>query len=202
MKLTPEQEDRIKVSVKSKGIELPSLQDDIIDHLCCVVESQLGKEKEFDQLLQEAIIDIAPYGLKDVQHQTIFLLNSKRIIIMKKIMYSIGFLGALSLTAGITFKLFWYPGADILFTIGVITLLLVFIPLVALDRYKVAISKTLSERLKIVLGVIAAVIAGITVIFKILHLQGADILLGATAIIFGFGFLPFLFFTMYKKSSS
>ncbi len=117
-------------------------------------------------------------------------------------MYSIGFLGALSLTAGVVFKLLWYPGADILFTIGIITLFLVFIPLVALDRYKVAISKTLSERLKIVLGAIAAIIAGITVIFKILHLQGADILLGLTAIVFGFGFLPFLFFTMYKKSSS
>ncbi|MEP0264325.1 hypothetical protein [Dokdonia sp.] len=202
MKLTSKQEDTIKALVKKQGIQLPSLQDDIIDHLCCVVESQLGKEKEFDQLLQEAIIDIAPNGLKDIQHQTIFLLNSKRILIMKKLMYSIGFLGALSLTAGIAFKLFWYPGADILFTIGIITLFLVFIPLVALDRYKVAISKTLSERLKIVLGAIAAIIAGITVLFKIFHLQGADILLGATAIIFGFGFLPFLFFTMYKKSVS
>lgn len=45
MKLTSEQEDIIKASVKSKGIHLESLQDDLIDHLCCVVESQLGKEK-------------------------------------------------------------------------------------------------------------------------------------------------------------
>jgi len=202
MKLTSEQEDIIKVTVESKGIQLPSLQDDIIDHLCCVVESQLGKGKEFDQLLEEAIADIAPHGLEDIQRQTIFLLNAKRIIIMKKLMYSIGFLGALSLTAGIVFKLFWYPGANIFFTIGIVTLLLIFIPLVAFDRYKVAISKTLSERLKIVLGAVAAIIAGLTGVFKMLHLQGADILLGVTAIVFGFGFLPFLFFTMYKKSIS
>ena len=202
MKLTSKQEDIIEASVKNKGIQLPSLQDDIIDHLCCVVENQLGKGKEFDQLLEEAIADIAPHGLKDIQRQTIFLLNAKRIIIMKKVMYSIGFLGALSLTAGVVFKLFWYPGANTLFTIGMVTLLLIFIPLVAFDRYKVAISKTLSERLKIIIGAIAAVIAGITGIFKMLHLQGADILLGITAIVFCFGFLPFLFFTMYKKSIS
>ncbi len=202
MKLTSKQEDIIKASVKNKGIQLPSLQDDLIDHLCCVVESELGKGKEFDQLLQEAIKDIAPNGLKDIQRQTLFLLNTKRIIIMKKLMYTIGFLGAISLTAGVVFKLFWYPGANILFTIGLVTLLLVFIPLVAFDRYKVAVSKAISIRLKIVLGAIAAVIAGLSGIFKILHLQGADTLLGTAAIVFAFGFLPFLFFTMYKKSIS
>jgi len=116
-------------------------------------------------------------------------------------MYSIGFLGALSLTAGVTFKLLWYPRANILFTIGIITLL-IFIPLAAFDRYKAAVSMTTYERLKIVLGAITAVIAGVSGIFKILHLQGADILLGTAAILFGFGFLPFLFFSMYKKSIS
>ncbi len=202
MKLTPEQEDSIITSVKSQGIQLSTLQDDIIDHLSCVIESQLGKDKEFEQLLKEAIIDIAPNGLKDIQRQTIFLLNSKRILIMKKLMYSIGFLGALSLTAGVAFKLLWYPGANILFTIGLVTLFLLFIPLMAFNRYKVAISKAISERLKIVLGAISAIIAGLSGIFKMLHLQGADILLGTAAIVFGLGFLPFLFFTMYKKSIS
>lgn len=200
MKLTPEQEDMISVSVKNQGIQLPSLQDDVIDHLYCVIESQLGKGKDFDKLLEEAIHDIAPNGLKDIQHQTLFLLNAKRIFIMKKLIYTIGFLGALSLTAGIAFKLFRYPGANTLFIIGIVTLFLLFIPLIAFDRYKVAISKAISIRLRIVLGALSAVIAGLSVVFKMYHLQGADILLGAAAIIFGFGFLPFLFFTMYKKS--
>lgn len=70
------------------------------------MESQLGEGKEFNQLLQEAIIDIAPHGLKDIQLQTIFLVNTKRIIIMKKMKYLIGFLGALSLTAGLFLNYF------------------------------------------------------------------------------------------------
>ena len=81
-------------------------------------------------------------------------------------------------------------------------LLLLFVPLVAIDKYKVALSKSISVKLKIVLGVIAAIITGVSVLFKLLHLQGTVVLLILGAFIFGFGFLPFYFFTMYRKSIS
>jgi len=115
-------------------------------------------------------------------------------------MYLIGFAGAVTLTTGITFKLLWYPMANILFTIGFLVLLLIFVPMLAFDRYKVAIAKALSERLKIILGSIAGVIVGLSGLFKFLHWQGAEVLLLAGAFIFAVGYLPFLFFTMYKKS--
>ena len=93
MKLTPQQEKEIEEYVDRNGIEIVSLRDDIIDHLCCVVESQLGKGKTFDQLLIEAVSDIAPDGLEAVEQKTIFLLNAKRIIIMKKAIYIVVLLG-------------------------------------------------------------------------------------------------------------
>lgn len=200
MKLTPEQEDLIADFVDVQGVSLPALRDDLIDHLCCVIESNLNNGKPFDQVLQAAVFDLAPNGLKDIQHQTVFLLNSKRIIAMKKLMYLIGFLGAITLTAGVTLKLLNMPWAYELFSVGFLTLLLVFVPLLAFDRYKVAISKALSERLKIILGTTAAVTTGLAGLFKLLHLQGAEVLLMLGAIVFAVGFLPFFFFTMYKKS--
>ncbi len=115
-------------------------------------------------------------------------------------MYLIGFIGSVTLTTGITFKLLLYPGANLLLTIGFLTLLLIFMPLYTIDRYKVAISKTISERLKIILGLCAAIITGLSVLFKLMHLQGTQILLLAGAFIFAVGYLPFFFFTMYKKS--
>ena len=45
MKLTTEQESFIEDFVDTQGIKIRSLRDDVIDHLCCVVESELGKEK-------------------------------------------------------------------------------------------------------------------------------------------------------------
>lgn len=202
MNLTSEQEAKIRDLVESQGINIESLREDVIDHLCCVVESALTKGVSFDQSLQKALIELAPHGLAEIQRQTIFLLNAKRIIIMKKLMYLIGFIGAATLAGGVTFKLLNITGGNELFTIGFLTLLLVFVPLLAIDRYKVAIARALSDRLKIIFGLLAAVITGLSGLFKLLHLQGADILLLLGAFVFVVGFLPFLFFTMYKKSIS
>ncbi|TSE09794.1 hypothetical protein [Aquimarina algiphila] len=200
MKLTSEQEDNIRDYVDKQGLKIQSLHDDIIDHLCCVIESQLGKGKQFDHLLEEAIRELAPNGLTDIEHKTFFLLNSKRILLMKKLMYLIGFIGSVTLTIGVTFKLLWYPGANVLLMTGFLALLLIFMPLYAFDRYKVAISKAISERMKIILGLTAAIITGLSVLFKIMHLQGTEILLLIGAFVFAIGYLPFFFFTMYKKS--
>jgi len=202
MKLTANQENIIKSFVDDQGLKIKTLSDDITDHLCCVIESQLGKDKSFEDLLDKAIIDLAPNGLIEIQHTTFFLLNSKRIIFMKKLMYLIGFIGSITLTAGVTFKLLRMTFGTELFTVGFLTLLLVFIPLIAIDRYKVSLSKSISVKLKIILGVIAAIITGLSGLFKLMHLQGADLLLILGAFIFGLGFLPFYFFTMYKKSVS
>ena len=92
--------------------------------------------------------------------------------------------------------------ANILFIVGFLSLLLVFVPLLAIDRYKVSLSKALSVKAKIAMGTLAAIVTGLSGLFKMMHLQGADILLVMGAFIFAFGFLPFYFFTMYKKSLS
>lgn len=202
MKLSIDQEKVIEDFVDAQGLKIPTLRDDLIDHLCCVVENELGKGKSFEQLLEKAVMDLAPNGLADIQHKTIFLLNAKRIIILKKLMYLIGFVGSVSLTMGFAFKLLHMPYGTELSMFGFLTILLIFIPLLAIDRYKVSLSKAISVRLKIILGAVAAGITGLSGLFKLMHLQGADLLLMLGAIIAVFGFLPFYFFTMYKKSIS
>ncbi|MEM9856579.1 MAG: hypothetical protein AAF843_04465 [Bacteroidota bacterium] len=200
MKLTLEQENQVRAFVNNQGLKIDSLKEDIIDHLCCVIETRLGKKKPFEQLLVEAGEELAPHGLIELERTTVFLLNSKRIIIMKKIMYLIGFIGSVTLTGGVVFKLLNFPGGYELFTIGFLMLFLVFIPLLAFDRYKVAISKAISERMKLILGTSAAVLTGLSGLFKVMHLQGAELLLMLGAIVFAVGFLPFFFFTMYKRA--
>lgn len=202
MKLTSEQEHVVYEYVETKKIANKSLKNDLIDHLFCVIEIQLEKGNSFDIAFDRALNQLAPNGLEEIEKETIYLLNYNRIIIMKQFMYIVGFLGALTLTAGITFKLLSLPFGYELFATGFIILFLIFIPLYAFDRYKVTIAKNLSQRMKIILGVIASLITGLAGLFKVLHLQGADLLLMLGAFIFTVGFLPFLFFTLYKKSVS
>ena len=128
MKLTVEQEEAVQQYVDSHELKLKALRDDIVDHLCCVIESELGKGKPFEQLLNDAANDIAPKGLRDIERRTTFLINSKRILAMKKFMYLIGFIGSVALTIGVAFKLLHLPGANPLFMIGYLSLLLIFIP--------------------------------------------------------------------------
>ena len=202
MKLTEEQVSLVQDYVDAQKLKYKTLRDDVVDHLCCVIEEELGRGEPFDQLLPKAANELAPRGLADLEHQTFFLLNANRILQMKKVLYATGFVGSVTLTIGVTLKLLNMPGGNEFFMIGFLTLLLGFIPILAFDRYKVAISGVLSERLKIILGGLASIVVGLSGLFKVLHLQGASWLLLLGAFVFAAGFLPFFFFTMYKKSVS
>lgn len=202
MNLTEEQINFIRKTLSDEGIQNESLTDDVLDHICCVVEVLLKRGKKFDEALNEAITDLAPNGLKDLEIQTRYLLNSKRTITMKKLMYLIGFLGAATLSSGMIFKLMHWPGANVMSVAGLVALVFVFVPLLALDFYRYEVSKALSNRFRFFSGVIATVLIAVSIVFKMLHLQGASVLLVIGGFIFIFAFLPFLFFSLYKKSVS
>jgi hypothetical protein len=202
MKLSEQQVTVIREVLLNSGITHDSLRNDVLDHLCCVVEIKISKETDFATSLDEAIRELAPEGLRKLQDETVFLLNSNKIMLMKKFMYSIGLATTIAMTMGLTFKILHMPGADELFNIGFFGFTLLFLPMLTIDRFKQKIHAALTERLRLVLGFISAVTIGSSVLFKIFHYQGADVLLLVGISVFSFGFLPFLFFNLYKKSIS
>lgn len=202
MKLSPEQVNIIRELVEKGGIKFELLKEDVIDHLCCVVESELDRKKSFEVAVQEAVAELAPDGLEEIQRETVFLLNSTKIIRMKKIMYGIGLLSAISFVLGWAFGIIHLPGARELSIYGFLGFVFVFVPLLAIDRFKSNIRWLLSDKLKFILGTFSALLIAAAMLFKIMHLPGADELFFGGAVLLAFGFLPFLFFTMYKKSIS
>lgn len=202
MKLATEQVEQIRSVLDKSNISIDTLRDDLLDHLCCVVEINMTKGENFERALKKAIDELAPEGLEEIQHQTLFLLNSSKIIIMKKVMYSIGLLSAMSFVLGWLFGILHKPGAYQLSIYGFLIFVFVFVPLLAIDRYKTNIRWVLSEKLKFSLGLVSGLIVATSILFKIMHLPGAEGLMILGTGLFVFGFLPFLFFTMYKKSVS
>ncbi|MCH2214806.1 MAG: hypothetical protein MK086_06505 [Flavobacteriales bacterium] len=202
MKLTEEQESIVRDRLMESGLSNSDLAEDLLDHLCCVSEILMSRGNDFEPSLNQAIQELAPNGLKDIDNQTRFLLNSKRILNMKKFIYSIGFIGAATLCVGTLFKAMYWQGGGVLFLTGLISLFLVFAPLLAIDRYKYEVSKALSTKIKFFSGAGGAAMIGISVIFKVFHLQGSSILFVTGVMVFVFGFLPFLFFSLYKNSIS
>jgi hypothetical protein len=200
MKVSSEQIAHIEGVIEQSSITLETLKDDLLDHLCCVVEAKMTGGGEFEISLKEALHELAPEGLDVIQRETIFLLNSTKIMLMKKIMYSIGLITSISMTMGILAKLLRWPGSEELFTYGFGGFLLLFLPMLAIDRYKHNLSKSLSEKLRLGFGYLSAFLLVFSIAFKLFHLDGANLLLLSGMCVFSFGFLPFLFFNMYKKS--
>ncbi|MEP0986617.1 hypothetical protein [Ekhidna sp.] len=198
--ISEEYENRIIQEVDQSSIKSQALKDDLIDHFCCLVEIEMKKGASFEASLKKAYVQTAPNGLDEIQQETIFLLNYSKIMIMKRLMYVVGYLFTVTWIAGIAFKLLHLAGASVLLGIGALGLAFIFIPMFLINRYKNFAREVLSERLKWIFGGISFLLLVTSITMKLLHLMGAGIMLGLSFLVFGLGFLPFLFFRMYKKS--
>ena len=202
MNLTAEQIESIRQRVMQGEINIATLLDDLIDHLCCLVEQKMDEGIDFENSLKEALTELAPNGLKEIQDETLMLLNLK-IINMKRITYTIGSLSAMAISFG-WFLRFFRMGelGNAFFAIGCLSFFAIFLPMLGYTYFRDQSKSTWAAKLRLIFGVISAVMFGMGFLAKIMHLPGADEVIGAALMIFTFGFLPFLFFTLYKKSIS
>lgn len=200
MSLSAEQVATIEERIDQGQISIQTLRDDLLDHLCCAVESKLVLGKTFEEAVPEALDELAPEGLEEIQKETVFLLNATKIILMKKAIYWIGLASAIGMSLGLMFKFMRWPGADELITYGFLGFALLFLPMVFVDHFKVKLQASLPERFRIISGIVSAVAMALSIIFKLFHWTGADILLLVGAMLFSFGFLPFQFFVLYRRS--
>jgi hypothetical protein len=202
MSLSAEHVRIISSIVDESAINIKTLRDDLIDHLCCTVEIKMQNGGRFDTAVVTALQEIAPRGLESLQSQTDDLLRSPKAIFMKGMMFAIGFVSAIAVSLGWLFVTLRWPGGRELFNTGFLGLLLVFIPMIAIHRFTIARRKALSEKLRILAGSISGFIIGLSLVFKVLHLRGADVILITGVLLFTFGFLPVLFFNLYRKSTA
>ena len=198
--IAEEYEERIISEVNDSLLKNQNLKDDLIDHLCCLVELEMDQGKSFEESLKRAYEQTAPNGLNEIQKETIFLLNYSKIMFMKRFTYATGYLFALVTIVGIFFKMMHLPLANVLSFVGGSGLAFIFLPLLLVNRYKTKANQVLSEQMKWILGVLSGIVFMLSAYMKIFHLQGAAMMLAVSFLVFGFGFLPFLFFRMYRKS--
>lgn len=190
----------IKTVIERSEIKIPSLKDDLLDHLCCVIESKMSKGITFDKSLLEAVSELAPNGLKEIENQTIFLLNAKKIMIMKKFMLLVGLLSLVTTCIGLMLRLLHFEGAVNITTTGLVIFGVVFLPLFGVNHLRESINSRLTEKFRLIIGLLSIMIISIGVTFKMLHLFGANELLILGLALLSFGVLPFLFFNFYKRA--
>lgn len=110
MELTKHQIEIVENRLKSLGISYQPLMEDLIDHICCQIETSISeKESSFEEALEQAFSAFEENEILQIQSKTLLLINQKYIA-MKKIML----VTALCLLVG--FSIVWAQTKPLQFT--------------------------------------------------------------------------------------
>ena len=199
-KLSDDQVEFIEQQVHNSQIESEELKEDLIDHFCCIIEDYLDNGRSFEDSYKKAYEIVCPNGFEEIYRETLLLLSSKNILAMKKSMYILGFIAAVIWTTSLLFKLLHWPGAGALIVLGAFMLIFVLLPVVALYFYKKEFSQYISYKLKYIFGFVGLGLFLLGIVGKIMHWPGWPTTLVVSMVIINFGFFPFLFYRLYKKS--
>ena len=199
-RLTDEHIDFIVSEINASRIESRELKEDLVDHFSCIIEDNMKQGNTFEESYKKAYQSICPNGLNEIYQESIFLLSSKRIKIMKKLLFASGFLVVFLQLTGIVFKIQHWPAGGLILLAAAATLIFVFLPLIFLYFYKSEYSKYLSYKMKYIFGYLGLALLFTGSIMKLLHLPGSGWTLLISLAVLNFGFLPILFYRSYKGS--
>jgi hypothetical protein len=199
-KLTDKQVDYIFDQVNKSLIDSKELKEDLIDHFCCIIEDNMQRGKSFEESYNSAYQIICPNGLNEIYQESIFLLSSKRIKIMKKLLFVTGFIATFILMTGIFFKILHWPAGGWILLVAAAVLIFVLLPLVLLHFYKTEYSKFVSYKMKYILGYLGLALLLSGAILKFFRLPGSGWALLLSVVVLNFGYLPILFYRSYKGS--
>lgn len=201
MSLSNNQLEVVRNEVEKNQLSIETLKEDLLDHLCCTTEAKMDGGQTFEAALKLALNELAPDGLMELERETNFLLNNSTYTPMKKVMFLIGCICSMAISLGWLLKFLdvLLPLGNMLFGLGSFGFMLVFLPMLAVMHFRTT-NKPIAEKLRFVFGVSSVIIIGIAILARLMRLPGADEVMIIGLVIFTFGFLPFLYFTLYKKS--
>jgi hypothetical protein len=190
--LTEEQIAFILEEIRRNGIESEELQLDLLDHICCVIETEMLPDTNFDEFYRSIIPRFYKRELKEIQEETQLLLTFKNYYAMKKVMIISGAFSAFTFTAGSLFKIMHWPGASLLFQAGIVFFCLLFLPILSI--LKVKEQKQRKDKLLIGIATLFAIVVCLATLFRVMHWPFANILWSSSLGMLFFLFLPIYFF--------
>jgi hypothetical protein len=186
--------DLITQDVRIQEIGFSHLLHDLVDHICCDVEYHMQQGMSFDEAYRMVKAKIGFRGLKNIQEETLYAVDTKYRN-MKKLMKISGVAGTIMLGFAAIFKINHWPLAGILITLGAFVLSFLFLP-----SALVVLWKETKNKKKLILF-ISAFIAGVAFIvgmlFKIQHWPGANIAILAGLVTGAILFVPSLLIQLF-----
>jgi hypothetical protein len=190
--ISDKQIDGILSDIRARGVEMESLQQNLLDHVCCIIEQNLEENGDFETFYQRTIRTFYKEALWEIEEETISLLIFKNYYAMKKIMSISGSFSAVTMILGIIFKFQHWPGASMFVVLGIISASLIFLPL--FFTLKAKEKQSVKDKAVISIGAVAASLQCLSILFKVMHWPYANIMGISALVIMLVVFLPVYFF--------
>jgi asparagine N-glycosylation enzyme membrane subunit Stt3 len=200
--LTDNQVDFILDDIKKRGIKIESLQQNLLDHICCIIEEKMNDDDDFEQFYSIIIQQFYKNELLEIETETNYLLTFKNFYFMKKVLILSGIATASSFVLGSIFKIMWWPGASFFFVIAIALTSLLFLPLLFILKNKEL--KNVQEKLVLASAIVVGILYSIAILGSVMHWQMAKpgtfwlITIGFSF----FVFIPLYFFNGIKKADA
>lgn len=185
--------DFILNDISARGVTIEDLQYNLLDHICCVIENNLEENGDFESFYNRTVQTFFKHNLKEIEEETISLIIFKHYYTMKKAMIISGTISTALLSMGLILKFMHWPGASLGILTGIVTLSLVFLPLMFLLKIKE--KQNMKDKLTIGIGAFAGILISMGILFKIMHWPYANVMMNSSLLILLLLFLPFYFFT-------
>lgn len=175
------------------------LEDELVDHICCAIESFMTEHIPFEEACDKAYQAVCPNGLREIEEETFILLTYTKQLSMKRILFVLGFLSTFLLSFGFLFKLMHWPLATgiMLSGFGVLFLTLGVMVIYLLQTMK---SMQAALQVRMIAGLFSGLLLTAGSIFKMLHYPGASVMIVSGLMVLNLVFLPLFFYQLYRKS--
>jgi hypothetical protein len=198
--LSDKQIDYILNDIGARGVEMESLQQNLLDHVCCIIEQNLEANGDFENFYQKTIQTFYKDALWEIEEETLLLLTYKNYYTMKKVMINSGIISAFTFFAGSILKIMHWPGSSPLIILAMLASSFIFLPLFFLFKK----NETTDSKNKIIIaiGSINGILFCVSMLFKIMHWPGAHALWLLTIGMMVLVFVPLFFFNGIKTEAT
>ncbi len=197
--LSDRQIDQVNDILVNQGVTYEELRNDLLDHICCIIEEGIEQDKNFSLCLEEALERFGLENFRTIQESTMYLLNQK-LNKMKKVTSIVGLVASLMVVAGVIFKVNHMLGAGILLIVGVSSIALIVLPLLA---YMTVVAKEdIQTTITSMVGYFSAMSMSMGGMFKLMHWPGANLLFWTGLAVLLIIFMPLFTVKSYRLAEN
>ena len=197
-KVTKEQIDYILEDINKRGVVLEDLQNNLLDHICCIIENEMSENEDFNDFYEQILPRFFKRDLKEIQEETNNLLTFKHYYAMKNTLKISGIISAILTLLGAVLKTFHLPGAGVAIVLGTVIFSLIFLPLMIALKFKDEARKV--DKWILSLGLLLGIGLSLGTLFKLMHWPYANFLMQWSLTFFVFGYVPLYFISRYRRA--